>query len=380
MKTISVKGLVGLLCVALAICVPSCTAVHTGQSEQAQPGGGQVVVRGTVLLRDGQPWIPHGFYQIAFEVAPANLAHTAHSFWATAYQHYTPLEYRAMREAGADSVRLQISQVGADPDSPKFDRVFLDKALGAVHAARQAGLTVIVSVQDETHVPGEEPIDLPDDGTQRVWQQIAPQFAKDRGVLYELLNEPRLSPTAQNWQRWAQAMNAAIKTVRATGAPNVAIADGLAVGHVIDGAPLLSDPQVAYSSHPYALKLPTNGRAPAPWAGPNGQRSQAWDAQFGTFAQHAPVIITEWHFGGYYCDSDTPEATVQFIQYLQAHRIGLEVGTWDWAPGGFGNARWHFPPGKMSTFSDLKCHQPGYGVGTVIQKWFTTGTPPTAPT
>lgn len=56
------------------------------------PGSGEVMVRGNELLRDGMPWIPHGFYQIAFEVAPGNLSRADHPFWANAQQHYTPEE------------------------------------------------------------------------------------------------------------------------------------------------------------------------------------------------------------------------------------------------------------------------------------------------
>ena len=68
--------------------------------QEPQSGGGEVIVRGIELLRDGRPWIPHGFYQIAFEVAPGNLARADHPFWANAYNHYTPEEYRDMRAAG----------------------------------------------------------------------------------------------------------------------------------------------------------------------------------------------------------------------------------------------------------------------------------------
>jgi hypothetical protein len=50
------------------------------------------------------------------------------------------------------------------------------------------------------------------------------------------------------------------------------------------------------------------------------------DAKFGNFSRRAPVIITEWISGAYFCDADTPESTVQFIQYLREHGIGLEVG------------------------------------------------------
>jgi endoglucanase len=252
---------------------------------------GVVGVQGTKLLRDGRPWIPHGFYQIAFEVAPGDLARADHPFWATAYNHYTPQEYKDMRAAGADSVRLQIAQVAADPQNNLFDRGFLDKAIAAIHAARDAGLTVIVSVQDETHVQGDKPIDLPDDGTRRVWKQIAPLFAQDQGVLFELMNEPRPEPNPANWRRWATAMNQTIQTIRQLGAHNVVVADGLRVGQVIDGAPLLNDSQVAYASRPYALHS-------------EGQKRQVWDGKFGNFSRRAPVILTEWLSGGYFCDAD----------------------------------------------------------------------------
>ena len=271
-----------------------------------------------------------------------------------------------MREAGADSVRVQVAQTAADPRSRLFDERFLTKALQAIRAARSAGLTVIVAVQDESHVRGDAPIDLPDDGTRRVWKEIAPQFADDRGVLYELLNEPRLVPNAENWRRWEVAMTETIRTVRETGAKNVVIADGLGVGQVMDGAPLLQDGQVAYASHPYALH-------------PEGQTSRVWDAKFGNFSRRAPVIITEWISGSYFCDSDTPTSTVRFLQYLQEHGIGLEIGVWDWASGGFGSVRWDFPAPKISTFVGRSCHQMGYGSGRTVQSWYTTGIPPTVP-
>jgi endoglucanase len=332
----------------------------------AQANQGEVMVQGNQLLRDGHPWIAHGFYQIAFEVAPGNLARADHPFWATAYNNYSPAEYTEMRDAGADSVRLQISQAAADPQSPLFDRAFVEKAMGAIRAARDAGLTVIVCVQDESHVPGDRPIDLPDDGTRRVWSEIAPRFAHDRGVLFELLNEPRPTPNPLNWMRWKAAMMDTLRTVRATGASNVVIADGLAVGQVIDGAPLLNDPQVAYASHPYALKQ-------------YGQTREAWDKKFGNFSHRAPVIITEWISGGYFCNDDTAQSTVNFVQYLQEHRVGLEMGIWDWAPKGFGSVRQGFPNARFSTYVDRECKQPFYGSGKVIEAWYKTGIPATSP-
>ncbi len=345
------------------------TAFSTSSIIFCQPsnaGNGEVEVRGRQLLRNGRPWIPHGFYQIAFEVAPANLPRVDHPFWAIAYNNYTPAEYTEMRAAGADSVRLQIAQAAADPQSPIYERAYFEKAMGAVRAARAVGLTVMLCVQDESHVPGDAPINLPDDGTRRVWKEVAPRFAADRGVLYELLNEPRPAPNPQNWKNWNAAMSETLRTVRQAGASNVVIADGLGVGQVIDGAPLLKDPQVVYASHPYALK-------------PYGQTRAAWDAKFGNFSRRAPVIITEWVSGAYFCDAGTPESTVQFLQYLVGHGIGLEAGIWDWAPKGFGSVRQGFPNSKVSSFDGLSCKQPFYGSGKLIDAWYRTGTPPNAP-
>jgi hypothetical protein len=54
------------------------------------PGAGVVDVQGNALMRDGRPWVPHGFYQIAFEVAPANLSRANHPFWRIAYDQPIP--------------------------------------------------------------------------------------------------------------------------------------------------------------------------------------------------------------------------------------------------------------------------------------------------
>src|ERR1700742_2367588 len=96
-----------------------------------------------------------------------------------------------MKAAGADSVRMQIAQDGADPKNKKyFDQAWLDQAIEAIRAAREAGLSVIVSIQDETQTGVASQAPLPDKATRRVWAELAPIFGKDRGVLFELYNEP----------------------------------------------------------------------------------------------------------------------------------------------------------------------------------------------
>lgn len=371
----------------LAIC--ACGAATAQQSHLP----GEASVSGTQLLRDGQPWIPHGFFQIAFAVPPAALGLTLNGkppnpAFQNAYSNYSPAEYADMRKAGADSVRMNVAQDGADPDNAYyFDQQWLNTVIGAVKAARNAGLTVILSIQNEKQT-GSGGATLPNNSTLRVWRELAPIFGQDRGVMYEMYNEPGVLqatvPTQEQWQAWATAMNRVVTLIRALGATNVLVADGLGLAQQLTGAPALEDPlsQVAYASHPY----PHNSE---------GQDSGTWDVKFGNLAKTAPVIVTEWG-PGYYCDSVTPHATVHFLSYLEQHRIGLEVVAWDWGPFNFASAVQGFP---KPTFSSLlvstgpnACttadgNRPGmghgpetaFGPGKVIESWYQTGVVPAQP-
>ena len=350
--------------------------LHTA-AVRAQPFNepGFVFVAGRHLLRDGRPWIPHGFVQIAFVVTP-NVPNTK-LIYTTASEDYSPDEYRQMHIAGADSVRIQVSQPGLDPQNSLYTAEFRDRVIRAIQAARVAGLTVIVSVQNEPQTGDIKPSDLPDDATQRVWRELAPHFGTDLGVLFEMFNEPRPAPSGadvqpdqKNWVAWAESMNNTIRTIRKSGALNVLVADGLQYGETLDGAPFLTDPlqQVTYASHPYAHR-------------PADQTAAVWDQKFGGFSRTAPVIITEWNTG-YYCDANTPGAVLAFLGYLQAHEIGLEVVTWDWSSANFGSAVYDFPNDKFSSFigSDgraLSCSAAGFGLGKVVKTWYRTGIPPT---
>ena len=88
-----------------------------------------------------------------------------------------------------------MSQSGLDPHDPKFDPSFRARVIAA---ARAAVLVVILSVQDESQSGETHVATLPNEGTRRVWASIAPEFAQDDDMMFELLNEPnhvfRLSP------------------------------------------------------------------------------------------------------------------------------------------------------------------------------------------
>lgn len=314
-------------------------------------GQGAVAVKGGSLTRDGRPWMPRGVVQIAFVAPPA----AQKGVFAAAYRHFDPDAYAGLRAQGIDSVRMQISQPGLDPQSRLFDKAFRDRVVQAVHAARGAGLTVLLSVQDEEQSGEATPAELPDEATRRVWQAMAPLFGQDRGVMYELLNEPRPGPSPRNWRAWAKAMNETIRTVRDAGARNVIVADGLLFAERLRGAPELADPQhqVVYASHPYAHD-------------PKGETRADWDRKFGNFARTHPVIVTEWTTSrNFYCTTTTPRAAEAFLSYLAERRIGLMAFAWDFSGTSFGSAFQGFPPTPTS-YENRQCGDEGFGPGRAI--------------
>ena len=322
----------------------------------AAPAQAGVSVDGGHLLRDGRSWAPHGVVQIAFVAPPA----AQKGVFADAYQHYSSSDYGAMRTRGIDSVRIQVSQPGLDPQDPLFTSDFRSKVIEAVHAARAAGLVVVLSVQDEVQ-SGEThgPAALPDDATRRVWRSLAPVFASDGGVMYELLNEPNLPPSPENWGKWADAMNATLAVVRGSGARNVAVVDGLLYAERLGGAVALSDPlrQMVYASHPYAHHV-------------QDQQQPAWDAKFGDFARSHPVIVTEWAtVPKYYCDLGTPTYAEAFLHYLDQRGIGLMAYGWDFSGPKFGSSFHGFPP-VPTAFQGLRCGDPGFGPGRAVERLY----------
>ena len=328
---------------------------------------GAVSVSGKNLLRDGQPWTPHGFVSIAFVAPPA--AQTG--AFLNAYTNFSQAELEAMKKNwNADTVRFQVSQPGLDPQNKLFDSTFLETVKNAVRLARSIGLNVIVSVQDEPQ-SGETqtPTALyPNAATLRVWSQLAPLFNNDPGIMYEILNEPYPAATPTNWTTWQARMNAAISTIRGTGSKNVIIADGLNLAQDLDGVLPLTDPanEVAYAAHPY-------------FHSSTDQQSQTWENHFGSLASTAPVIVTEWTTEPqFYCDSTTPTAAAAFLRYLNDRGIGLTAFAYDFNGKTFGSAA---VMGVPTTFADgLQCGQSNFGPGTLIQNWYLTGALPPAPT
>ena len=174
-------------------------------------------------------------------------------------------------------------------------------------------------------------------------------------MVYELFNEPPGVDTAANWALWRDGGGSQIghkqlvSTVRATGAVNVLLADGLRYAKSLMGVPLLTDPlgQTGYAFHPYLIK-------PIDVA-------SAWPAYFGTFAATHAVIATAWGAASQsnYCEAGWPSTSAALVTYLRAHHIGL-AGLWGFDIPGTATTGWTWQP---NTFTGFRCGVAGHGPG-----------------
>ncbi len=363
--------------------IVACSALLQGYGSEvsttsAASKPGFVTVSGTHFLRDGAVWVPHGINVVAFNAALA----VRTGLFGTAYKNFNPTEVAAMKAWGADSLRFLVAQPALDPQSSLYDPTFLTQLVAGVKSARAIGLSVIICMQDEAGTGETNPAVLPNDGTGRAWQALAPKFANDNGVMFELMNEPELAPSPANWTAWADTMNNMMAIIRNAGAKNVLLADGLAYAEQLKNAPILADPlaQVAYASHPYAHSA-------------TDQTPAGWDAKFGNVSVNsvAPVLVTEWSLenapnlkpnGFQYCDSNSPTAALNLLNYLQGKGIGLMVLSYDLpnqpqVPRD-GRATINFNGTPSTLANNVGCTDATFGPGMIVQKWYRTGIVPSS--
>jgi len=268
------------------------------------------VVEGRQLMKDCRPWSPRGlsfFGRIAPSDKPlkpdAAAARAAFSAWTV----------DAVKALGGDTLRLQVGLPFLDPKSPEYEAAYLDEVRDAATLARKAGLVVILSLQWERRTNVEPTEMTPQASALRAWERLAPAFATDLGVAFELFNEPagKPSPGAGQWEAWRAGHQAIVDDLRGRGVRNLLIVDGTNGARLLAGAPALRDPlgQLAYAVHPYFKE---DMRSPP-----------EWEARFGAFAQEHPVVVTEWSHTAAQCAVADAGTVSTFFDWLAARRIGL---------------------------------------------------------
>jgi endoglucanase len=334
-------------------------------------GPGLVTISGAQLLRDGKAWTPRALQLSAFVAAPS----VASGVYAAAYQNYSAAELLAVVGWGADTVRFQIGQPEMDPQSTLYSASFVAQLQAAVQQARADKLSVILSMQDQAQTGETSPASLPDASTTRAWGILVTLANNDQGIMFELFNEPVLPVSAGNWTLWQTAHQSLITSIRAAGAKNVILVEGLAAGATLQGAPPLTDPlnSVGYAVHPFFF---SDYRTPADY-----------DANFGDFAAAGNVVLaTEWSTlaDGYteYCEASTPSDAEILLNYLAAKNIGITGFAFD-DPGygadyGYIGTIVQDLDGTPTTFGggSVVCGDFGFGPGVMLETEFKTGIVP----
>ncbi len=343
--------------VVCALGVPS-----PAPARAAQPASPAISVQGSRLLRNGAPWTPRGV-QIVGLVAPDN---ALRGKYIAAHAEFSLAELQAVVADHADLVRFQVSEFGLDPEGPLYSPAYVQEVVGAVQEARSLGLAVIVSLQAQP--PAGEPgrCALPDAGAERAWNNIAPMFAGDTGVMFELYNEPGVSATPAGWIQWrsgglvifpggscqAIGMQALVSDIRTLAPNNVLIVPGLNGEQSLAGRYPLTDrahrrnPQLAFGIH-----YPTLSRG-----------TTTWDQQFGNASASVPVIVTEFNGNSTTnCVPNTPAAAQLLMDYLESKQIGIIGFAFD-LPGTIVQDS-SFTP---STFAGFACGVPGGGSGQLL--------------
>lgn len=336
-----------LLAACLTIgCSDSSTIASSGPTAQQVVG-----VAGTQMTLNGSPWLSRGVVLQGF-VRPLALlkaeapTDTQAAALLNAQLNYGSDELAAIHAYHADTIRFQISQPALDPNSTLYDPQYFNDVVEAIKQARADGFVVLIMMQDEMITGDTAEAPLPTRETQNDWDLFTTVFGSDRGIMFELYNEPSLMASASNWQLWLNGgeykgesylgMQTLTNHIRGNGAHNVLVVDGLGVKATDPSNPnqppiseasatlqnvlTVADPlnRVVYAVHPYQHGL---------------SDESLWDEEFGKPSKSVPVWADEWSAPtglalGLGNLSDY-QVAVDFVNYVRSHSIPICTGAFD---------------------------------------------------
>ena len=349
--------LVALVLMAGALAMPAAAATGAIDASQGR------------LLRDGQPWTPRGFTFDAFVAPPGEII----GVYAKAQQRYGAQELSAVKNVfNADTIRLQISQnfIDAQPNN-----AYVAMIVDGVRQARQQGLAVILSLRGHPPFGSHAGEVFPNAETAAAWQVLAPHFAGDTGVMFEIYTEPawRIGSPAADWAYWRAGMQPLVDAIRAAGARNVLILPGMHGDKTLDGATPPNDPLHNYiwAVHPYPVVKNRGGELFS------DIQPSDWDSHWGRFCSIAGniCVVTEWDAtSSKKCRPlsdaplDTPTIAKTFLSYIQSKNIGMAAAwPFDWGQGLLVRDFNDFAPTYFD--QNFQCDgDPKEGPGTLLQK------------
>jgi hypothetical protein len=234
-------------------------------------------------------------------------------------------------------VRLQVSEhyLVSDP-------LLLPELQAEVALAKSLGLVVAINDNDEWD-PGRPP--MPTGATKAFWRIVAPLYASDPQVIFDIFNEPALATVRTRLARTGVASPAGWRCWRNGGsacpAPSSAGMRTIAgiIRYHAPGSLLWADCPSQGTSCAGLEHWLLGVAGPLAYSvhHPLGPHDAAnWQAQFGYLVTGhlAPIVIgewTNWAAARGECWSDAPATAGPFLGYLSGLHLGLTV--WSLQPG-----------------------------------------------
>lgn len=223
-------------------------------------------------------------------------------------------------------------------DYKRYPRYVIDSIKEQVEAARKRDLFVIIdwhSIGEPNgwyHAPYDNNStkkDLYDSNfklAEDFWKYIAFEYRGDRGVIFELWNEPDDKEHKINWQDMKPYMNTLYNVIRSQGAENIIIAPGVLWTYDLRGIKwdALDGYNIAYAWHNY----------------PNNDYWMSWDTALDGLNDKYPIFVTEWGFSTrdedknqHYYNSSLEGFPNNFKTYLIEKDLNFTAWCWHGAAG-----------------------------------------------
>jgi endoglucanase len=323
-----------------------------------------VTLHGRLFYKDGHPWRAKGIDTETFITCAQHTTgkYTAlRTYWDAAKLDQLRAEFHI------DTLRIYVSQIGLDPTSGVCGADYREEIVSAAKLALSKGLVVILQLDWQTPTGEDKPLKdllgLPDEHTVRAWRNLAPAFAHDRRVMYELFVEPKLHWSEENLALWTRGIQPVIDAVRATGAENIILLDGLDYGRITRGMPgRFHDPL------PDRWGFAVDTQFTAAFKSPKD-----WDQAFGQVAEKYPTIMAGFTYNNWSgcLPGAAPEQLVtEHFNYLKSKNIGIVL----W--GDYPETLWHgYDPSNLTSYKDFTgCQDHSYtgprgGPGEVFARY-----------
>jgi hypothetical protein len=255
-----------------------------------------------------------------------------------------------MKSWSINAIRVPMNEdcwLGINGVKPEYGGAAYQQALTSfVGMLRAHGMYVIVDLHinapGATLAKSQQPM-ADADHSLDFWRSVAKAFRGDQGVVFDLYNEPNVDgarATTSSWQCWRDGcpntswtgfsgaastagMQQMLDVVRAAGAKNVVLVNGLGMGEFVGEMWLAHQPRdplqnIAAGHHNYAFNAGCNTPG-------------CWQATLANVAAKVPLIVGE--LGENDCGHGYVDAFFNWADPLGISYIGWTWNVWDCASG-----------------------------------------------